>query len=145
MEMSTFIFLIGLIIGFGVIAFLFLNAIKNAPVIDDDGEPFYRNTKADEELDPTELFQSMKSVDVDTSSWNVDTSKNFEEDKLWDDIRQKHYCITLSEKEKKDIQNLLRIMKIQILVNPRKYPEYTTQDIDNLILLISDEKWKFEH
>jgi hypothetical protein len=148
MEMSTFILLIGLIIGFGTIGILFLNAIKNAPLIDDDGEPFYhysRNTKADEELDPTELFQSMKSVDVDTSTWNVDTCKKFEEDNLWNDIKENHYCITLSEKEKSNIQNCLRIIKIQILFNPKKFPEYTTQEIDELINLLGDEKWKFEH
>jgi hypothetical protein len=145
MEMSTFILLIGLIIGLGAIGILFLNAIKNAPIIDDDEEPFYRNTKPDEELDPTELFQSMKSVDVDTSTWDVDTSKNFEEDKLWDDIRQNHYCITLSEDEKNKIQNCLRIIKIQILFNPKKFPEYTTQEIDDLINLLGSEKWKFEH
>jgi hypothetical protein len=148
MEMSMFVLLIGLIIGFLAICIFFYNAMKNAPIIDDDEEPFYRsssNTKADEELDPTELFQSMKSVDVDTSTWDVDTSKKFEEDNLWDEIIEKHYCITLSEKEKSKIQNCLRIIKIQILFNPKKFPDYTTQEIDELINLLGDEKWKFEH
>lgn len=148
MEMSTFVLLIGIIITLIIFAFILLNAIKNAPLIDDDEEPYYRSsneTKNDEELDPTELFQSMKTVHVDTSTWDVDTSKKFEEDKLWEDIRQNHYCITLSEDEKNKIQNCLRIIKIQILFNPKKFDEYTTQEIDELINLLGDEKWKFEH
>lgn len=148
MEMSTFVLLIGLIIGCITICILFYNAIKNAPIIDDDEEPFYRssaNHKADEEIDPTELFQSMKNVHIDTSKWDVDSSEKIEEDKLWDEITEKHYCITLSEKEKTKIQNCLRIIKIQILFNPKKFPDYTIEQIDELITLMGDEKWKFEH
>lgn len=142
--MSTFVlcFVVFMII----ILIVTINAFKNAPIVDDYEEPYHTNTSKEEipEIDPTELFQAMKDVKVDTSSFDQDKSKFEQEEGLFEEFTQKHYCITLSEEEKEKILFALRMLKIQIILHPYKY-KYRVDDIEELIVIVNYEKWKFEH
>ena len=53
------------------------------------------------------------------------------------------YCLNkIIEKEK--ILFALRMLKIQIILHPYKY-KYRVDDIEELIVIVNYEKWKFEH
>jgi hypothetical protein len=142
-EMSTFV--ICFVLFMLIILVITVNAFKNAPTVDDFEEP-YDYSKSDEtpEIDPTELFQSMKDVKVDTSQYPEDKAKFEQEDGLFEEFTKTHYCITLSEDEKEKILFALRMLKIQIILHPLKY-KYKVDDIEELIVIINYEKWKFEH
>lgn len=139
--MSTFVlcFLVFMVI----LLIVTVNAFKNAPTLDDYEEPYDSKSK-EPEIDPTELFQALKDVKVDTSSFDQDKSKFEQEEGLFEEFTQKHYCITLSEEEKQKILYALLMLKIQIILHPIKY-KYTVDDIEQLIFIVNYEKWKFEH
>jgi hypothetical protein len=86
----------------------------------------------------------MKDVKVDTSQYPEDKAKFEQEDGLFEEFTKTHYCITLSEDEKEKILFALRMLKIQIILHPLKY-KYKVDDIEELIVIINYEKWKFEH
>ena len=142
-QMSTFVFL--LLVFMLITLLITIKALKNAPTLDDFEEP-YENFKKEEapEIDPTELFQSMKDMKVDISDYHEDTSKFEQEDGLFEEFTKNHYSITLSEDEKEKICFALRMLKTQIILHPLKY-KFTVDEIEKLIVIINHEKWKFEH
>jgi hypothetical protein len=143
-DMSSF--MLCFIVFMIIIFIITLNAFKNAIPMNDYYEPYEKSNQEDvPEVDPTELFQAMKDIKVDTSNYHQqDKDKYDEEEGLFEDFTKKHYCITLSEQERNKISDILCIFKSQIVVNPRKHI-YTVNDIEELIRMINDDKWKFEH
>jgi hypothetical protein len=74
---------------FGVGAWLFVG-FDNMPNVDDYDEPYEdKKTEKEEELDPTELFQSTKDVKVDTSNWKKDETEYEQEYGLFDEEKLK--------------------------------------------------------
>lgn len=140
-DMSTFV--ICFVLFMLIILVITVNAFRNAPTVDDFEEPYdYSKSEEIPEIDPTELFQAMKDVKVDISEYPEDKSKFEQEEKLFEDFTTAHYSITLSEHEKEKILFALRMLKIQIILRPQKY-KYTVDDIEELIVIVNYEKWKF--